>query len=67
MSSKIETIVDHDGNVYTGKVVDVDTHAETDIAIGILTGGFSWLADSKPTVTVEVNDRRHSGEAVRRK
>ena len=61
--SKIATIKDRDGDVWTGRVVEKPASAE-DIAIGLFTGGLAVLAPDINT-TVEVNGETHSGTKVK--
>lgn len=64
MSSKIATIQDDKGDVYTGREVEESaaSHAAGLIA-GIATLGLSELM-SPDTTTVEVNGERHTGTRV---
>ncbi len=67
MGNKITTIVDKDGEVYTGKEVGRTSHAGGDIITAIATCGLSELAGRTPdTVTVRVNDQEHRGREAKK-
>lgn len=63
--AKTATIVDHDGDVHTGKVVDVNDHFIQDTILGALCPPTLLMPASSPTVTVEYNGERHSGHKVK--
>jgi len=61
MSSKTKTVVDKDGDVWTGRT-ESPSHGIGDLVFGMLTGGVGLAAvgSSEPT-TVVVNGERHTG------
>jgi hypothetical protein len=63
--SKIATIEDKSGDVWTGRV-ESKGNGVGDLAFGLLTGGvgFATLGAHEPT-TVVVNGERHSGHKVK--
>ena len=62
--TKIATIVDDDGDVWTGKVIDKSSNS--DILADMLFLGLPSLAGSTDdSVTVEVNGHEHSGDRVK--
>jgi hypothetical protein len=67
MSSKITTVVDDDGKVWTGAEVDTSSLL-TDVGAAIVTCGLTAVADAivgdTGNRTVEVNGQRHFGRQI---
>ena len=66
MSKKIDTIQDRNGDVWTGRVTNVDRNTALDLLGNVIGLGIPALCGpNEPTVTVEVNGEKHSGSKVK--
>ncbi len=65
MSSKIATIQTHDGDVHTGKVVDVNDHFVSDILLAAFCPPTMLMGASEPTISVEHNGEKYSGRKIK--
>jgi hypothetical protein len=64
MGTKIETIQDEKGDVWTGSVVD-KSPSLGDVAISALFLGIPLVADlTRDTTTVKVNGEEHTGKKI---
>lgn len=57
----IETIVDHEGEVWTGAVTGREDHFVRDTVLRTFVPITLLMGPSEPTVTVKVNGEEHSG------
>lgn len=65
--TKITTVVDDDGKVWTGGEVDTSPSLGESLVFNMLTGGIpavgeAFLGSDSSRATVEVNGQQHTGE-----
>jgi len=62
----VTTIVDSDGQVWTGAVTERNDHFVRDTLLGAFVPITLLMGPSEPTVTVKVNGETHSGREHKR-
>jgi len=65
MANKVATIQTADGDVHTGKIVNVNDHLVRDVVLAAFCPPTILMGASEPTVTVEHNGERYSGQRLK--